>query len=184
MFSPRFTRFARQRTIRGVASAMFVVAALAASAGPVGAQQTPPPPPTETTPAITPDVTPENAATLLPPGYVKSGDDYVYNGGAVIVTPAFASQKVACRSGWLCLYRHVNWGGTMWRFHDHYWQDLAPYGANDQISSWNNRERRTAVLGWNSTKDRRGKAPYLHLSANARGSSVGNWNDQASSVLP
>ena len=130
-----------------------------------------------------PQFTPENAAQVLPPGYTLQGDDYVYDDGNVIVTPAAATASKPCKAGWLCLYEHADWKGHRWMFREHRWQDLTPYGANDQVSSWRNYERRTAYLGWHSIAEHIGER--LTLSAGASSHYVGShWNDQASSVLP
>ena len=169
----------RRTTLRCAAAAAFAAAAIGVAASPALAEA----------PAPGPDLTPANAAALLPSGYVRSGNDYVYDGGSVIVTPvddatfgAAAKPDLPCTNGYLCLYRDTYWHGDRWQFRDHYWQDLNPYGASDQVSSWRNYESRTAYLGWNSIAQ--GIGSKLALSAHAQGSSIGSWNDKASSVLP
>jgi hypothetical protein len=64
-----------------------------------------------------------------------------------------------------------------------FWQDLTPYGASDEVSSWRNYQTRNAALGRDSIAQKIG--PKLFLSAGARLHWVGaSWNDKASSVLP
>jgi hypothetical protein len=160
------------RRLRRAASAARALVALAVVSGPAAAQPT----------AAAPEITPANADLLLPPGYIKRGGDYVYEGGKVIVTPAYSTDSLGCSAPWLCLYRDANWGGTRWLFQDHNWQNLRDYGASDEVSSWSNHESRSATLGWDSIEQ--GKAPYLTLAAGAHASGMGGWNDNASSVLP
>jgi hypothetical protein len=164
----------------GLTTAALIAAAAAVNAGTAAAAG----PATELTPA--------NAAQILPSGYVKQGDDYVYDGGKVIVTPVAAAPAGAaaallvpglpCTDGYLCLYRDAGWEGTRWQFADHTWQDLNPYGASDEVSSWSNHESRNAQLGWDSIAQ--GRAPYLSLAAGSHATSMGSWGDEASSVLP
>jgi len=161
------------RSFRCAVSAALAIVALAAAAGSASAAAPS---------AALPEITPANAALLLPPGYVKKGDDYVYEGGKVIVTPAYSTTSLGCSAPWLCLYRDSSWEGTRWIFQDHFWQNLRDYGASDQVSSWSNHESRNATLGWDSIEQ--GKAPYLTLGAGAHASGMGSWNDNASSVLP
>jgi hypothetical protein len=156
---------------------MMVVAALgAATAQAIAADAAAQPSAAQLDPAF--------ALNPLPPGYVRKGNDFIYQGGAVIVTPApaVAAAGLPCDAPWLCLYRDSNWLGTRWRFQDHTWQNLRVYGASDEVSSWSNHEGRTATLGWDSIEQ--GKAPYLNLPSGAHASGMGGWNDQASSVLP
>jgi hypothetical protein len=162
----------------GMSAALITALAIGATAGPAVAAPAPAP---------KQELTQANAAQLLPPGYTKIGNDYIYDGGKVIVTPTpasttgFAAAGLPCPDPYLCLYRDTDWNGTRWLFADHTWQNLAPYGASDQVSSWSNHEGRTATLGWNSIAQ--GMAPYLGLGV-GHASSMGGWNDQASSVLP
>lgn len=160
------------RNFRCAVSAVLAIVALTAAAMPAGAAPS----------SALPEITPANADLLLPPGYVKKGGDYVYDGGKVIVTPAYSTAGLGCSAPWLCLFRDASWEGTRWSFQDHFWQNLRDYGASDQVSSWSNHESRNATLGWDSIEQ--GKAPYLTLSAGAHSSGMGGWNDQASSVLP
>lgn len=169
------THSATAGKLRCAIASLLVVAAVAASASPAGAK--------EASPSQTPQITPANAARLLPPGYVKLGNDYIYDGGAVVVTPAWSTESPGCPAGWLCLYRDSGFHGTRWQFHDSYWQNLRTYGASDEVSSFKNRCPERGSLGWDSIEQ--GKAPYLHLPAHARSSYIGDhWNDEASSVKP
>jgi hypothetical protein len=125
---------------------------------------------------------PAFAAQPIAPGYTRKGNDFIYENGAVIISPASAAASLPCPDTYVCLYRDSNWNGTRWIFRDHYWQNLRTYGASDEVSSWSNHEDRQAVLGWDSIEQ--GKAPYLYLSAHAHASGMGGWNDEASSVFP
>ena len=172
----------RGRVLRGAFSSMLALAALAATGSPAGAQST------QRLPSAA-EIDPAFALKPLPPGYVRNGNDFVYRGGAVIVTPApppspdtVTAAGLPCPDPYVCLYRHSGWEGTRWIFRDHYWQNLRTYGASDEVSSWSNHENRQAVLGWDSIEQ--GKAPYLYLPAHSHASGMGGWNDEASSVLP
>lgn len=169
--SKMLTRFAKGTAFRCAMTVVLVVTAIGASAGPAAATST-----------SSPEITPATAARLLSPGYVKQGNDYLYEGGNVIVTPAYSTMSLPCPDAHVCLYRDTDWKGTRWIFKDHKWQNLRTYGASDEVSSWSNHKNRAAVLGWDSKEQ--GKKPYLDLPAHAHASSMGGWDNEASSVLP
>lgn len=158
--------------IAAVASilALSVVATVAASA-------------TEDNASPSRDFSVENAAEVLPQGYERIGNDYIYEDGAVVITPAATeTQRLGCVAYYLCLYRHADFGGDRWMFQDEYWQNLRRWGASDVVSSWRNRQGAcdNATLGWNSIEQ--GITPAIRLACTDQQAHMGNWNDQASSV--
>lgn len=70
------TRFAKGTAFRYAMTVGLIVTAVGVSAGPADTTSTP-----------SSEITPATEARLLPPGYVKQGNDYLYEGGNVIVTP-------------------------------------------------------------------------------------------------
>jgi hypothetical protein len=163
---------ARKRAVRAAISVAVVTGAVAGASSAQAATAQP----------TAAQLDPAFAAQPIKPGYVREGNDFIYEGGAVIISPAPAAASLPCPDPYVCLYRDSGWNGTRWIFRDHYWQNLRTYGASDEVSSWSNHENRQAVLGWDSIEQ--GKSPYLYLSAHAHASGMGGWNDEASSVLP
>ncbi len=129
------------------------------------------------------DFSVENAAEILPSGFEREGNDFIYAEGEVVITPAlFAAQAQGCVAHYLCLYRNANYQGDRWMFKDEYWQNLRNWGASDVVSSWKNRQGScdNAKLGWNSIEQ--GITPTLTLACTGEQANMGNWNDKASSV--
>ncbi len=129
------------------------------------------------------DFSVENAAEVLPQGYEQVGSDFIYEDGAVIITPAaFAAQAQGCVAHYVCLYRNAEYEGDRWMFQDEYWQNLRNWGASDVVSSWKNRQGAcdNATLGWNSTEQ--GITPAMRLACTDQQAHMGNWNDEGSSI--
>jgi len=124
--------------------------------------------------------TPAQTIQAPAPGGVHVGNSIYYEGGKVIYTPANAAAGLPCPDPYVCLYRDSDWQGDRWIFKDPVWQNLNPYGASDEVSSWSNHEDRVATLSW----DAGGGGAHLHLSAHAHGAHMGDWNDKASAVHP
>ena len=125
----------------------------------------------------------ENAAKILPEGFERIGNDFVYDEGAVIITPAVAAaQALSCTANYVCLYRNANYTGDRWQFQDEQWMNLRNWDASDVVSSWKNRQGNcdNATLGWNSTEQGIGSTKSLPCTGEQ--ASMGGWNDEASSI--
>lgn len=114
------------------------------------------------------------------PGGVQMGNSVYYDSGNVIYTPNATATSLGCESGWVCLFRDSDFNGDRWRFQSKGWQNLRDYGASDEVSSWWNNRSNPALLGKDAFPG--GPGEQLYMSAKARASGMGGFNDQASSV--
>jgi len=164
---------------RGVATSLacavvFIAAALSITAAPASSDEVAVP---------SRDFSLANAAKVLPSGFDRVGNDFIYAGGDVVITPAaVAAQEQGCVAHYVCLYRNANYTGDRWMFQDEVWVNLRNWGASDVVSSWKNRQGSCdgSKLGWNSIEQ--GITPTLTLACTGEDPNMGNWNDEASSI--
>ena len=97
---------------------------------------------------------------------------YVAPGDPTVAVPA-------CANGWLCLFDGTSGGGQRLIFQDDNWQNLNAYGFDNKTSSWrNNQGSDTAYLAGGTG----GEGGRITLSAGGYASSMGSYNNWASSV--
>jgi hypothetical protein len=105
-----------------------------------------------------------------------SGAVTTYSDGNKVVEAATFSE---CPDGWVCIWQHTNYEGRMLQFQDRgYWQNLSVYEFNDKASSWRNRINQDARLSEHAD----GGGALLCMQPNSSSSSMGGFNDLASSI--
>lgn len=104
-------------------------------------------------------------------GTIVDEDTLSFEDGTVVLNLAPMAYG-DCPDTWVCLWQDDNYAGRMLQFHDvtTYWQDLASYGFNDEMSSWRNRKNKDAKWAWNTG----GGGTQRCMGANSSSSYVGN----------
>jgi hypothetical protein len=104
----------------------------------------------------------------------------VLSGGHVIVDAPSAATDGVCTTGYVCLWRDAQYVGTRVMTNiccD--WQNLAPFGFNDLMSSWKNRMTVDAKWSFNAG----GGGTQLCMNSGSQNPQLsGANNDQASAV--
>jgi hypothetical protein len=122
---------------------------------------------------------------IVPAGGVEIRQGQLaYDGGSTILTIPEVGGTVSpmdysdCAAGYVCLWHDSGYNGRRLQFSSTGCHNLGDYGFNDEASSYRNRLNRYARL----RKDANCKGDYLTMDSGAASSSLGGFNDDASSV--
>jgi hypothetical protein len=122
----------------------------------------------------------------IPPGGTRVGNQVIYNNGNVIMefAPARGTRALfgpRCPDNWFCIFADAGWEGRMWQFREaNVTQNLINFGADNQMTSWDNRLPRYDVLWYYGAN---GGGTRRCADSNSKNSNVGPTdNDKASSI--
>ena len=117
-----------------------------------------------------------SAAAQAPEVVSSTATVTTYSDGNMVVEIAAFND---CPDGWVCIWEHSNYEGRMLQFQDRgFWQDLSAYNFNDKASSWRNRINQDARLSQHAG----GGGNLLCMQPNSSSSTMGGFNDEASSI--
>lgn len=123
--------------------------------------------------------------TIVPAGGVEISTGRVaYDGGATILTIPEAGAPITtmayddCVSGYVCLWQDSNYNGRRLQFSSTGCHNLGDYGFNDAASSYRSRLNRFSRL----RRDSNCKSDYITINSGAASSTLGSFNDEASSL--
>jgi hypothetical protein len=117
-------------------------------------------------------------SAVLPMSLSKGAEAEASTPDGITVIPN--ATAVDCPAGYVCLFEHADFAGTLLLLHDCCaWEDLADYGFNNAMSSWRNRKARDAKVA----EFANGNGDKLCLNSSSSDAWVGKvWNDRASSA--